>query len=376
MSHTIHHKTAIIDHVGSKAGMDYYTYLLARGMVHNGIAPLIISNFTVPDSNIKCYRYFIGHTANKLHKAYNHITAFLRSAFVCRREGCRHVVVHLFSYEPKDVYALRVLKLFNISVTAIVHDVESFARADSQRLQRKIFFDLTDRLIVHNRFSYEAVTAHYGASLAKKMKIVPHGHFHSLDKGTCTRDAARNRLGMEEDMQYLLFFGQIKEVKGLEILLKAMPLLPDNVRLVIAGKPWKNDFEQYQNIISDTAIEQRVVLHIGFVEDEMRNLLFKACDLLILPYKQIFQSGVQLMAMSYKIPVVASNLQPMQEAISHGDTGFLFESESPSDLATQITYALSEPGRLKQVAVNAWERTKEQNDWNTIAREMVFWQKE
>ncbi|HTN16780.1 MAG TPA: glycosyltransferase family 4 protein, partial [Chitinophagaceae bacterium] len=316
-------RIAIIDHVGSKAGMDYYTYMLASGLIQASCTVAVFSNFRREDDSIRFFPYFISHTHSTARKAWNHFAAFFKTALSCRRHGYKEAIVHLFSYTLKDLYALLILNIFGIKITAIVHDVQSFAGDDHPLSQQIIFKYLTSKLIVHNQFSYRVAAASFGDKLTAKMKIIPHGNFHNLATVYPEQKAeARTLLHLDPAITYLLFFGQIKDVKGLDILIKAMANLPQNIHLLIAGKPWKNDFRFYENLIDQSNTGERIQKHIGFIEDRQRDLLFKACDLLILPYKEIFQSGVQLMAMSYKIPIVASNLEPMKELIRHGESGF------------------------------------------------------
>lgn len=362
-------KIAIIDHVGIKAGMDHYSYFLAKGFESNHFRSIIISNFIVPD--IKSYSYFIGHTSSKIKKLVNHLIAFNRAAITCRVKGCKQAVIHLFSYEIKDIYALWILKLWGIKVTAIVHDVENLGHRDVKKYQKKIFFDLTDKLLVHNEFSYNALIANFGSTLSEKLKIVPHGNFNSLGAHKIPKEIAKAHFSMREDKIYLLFFGQIKEVKGLDILIKSMPFLPEQIHLVIAGKPWKNDFHPYEDLINQLGLEQRIIKLIKFVEDQERDLLFSACDLLILPYKKIFQSGVMLMAMGFKIPIIASDLLPMKEMITDEKTGYLFASENERSLSDVIIKAIANKENLSQVTDNAWIRAEEQCNWSEIANKII-----
>lgn len=366
-------KIAIIDHVGQKAGMDYYTFLLAKGIIENGVPAIIISNFTVKENRIKCYPYFIGHTSSRVKKLWNHIIAFIKAARTCRRNGYKRAIVHLFSYEIKDVYALLILKLWRIKVIAIVHDVESLAQSGTSGLQGKIFGNLTEKLVVHNQFSYDTLLKKYGLLVSSKTKVIPHGNFHSLYVESISRQSARNHFSMQENIHYLLFFGQIKEVKGLEILLKAMPMLPENIHLLIAGKPWKNDFSQYESLIHQLGITHRVHTYIGFIEDSDRDLFMKACDLIILPYKQIFQSGVMLMAISYQIPIIASDLLPMKELISDNKTGFLFAAGNEVSLQQTIIHALKNPTLLQKIVQQAYKETERNNNWDKIALSFLCW---
>lgn len=359
---------AIIDHVGAKAGMDYYSGLLAQGLVNNGARCMVISNFVPQDARVEYRRYFAHHLGSTLRKGSNFFTAFFRAAWRCRAAHYPEAIVHLFSYELKDVYALRMLKAAGIRVTVIVHDVESFAGDTSQRRSRYMLQHLAQRIVVHNRFSLEQLLQVHGQDLLGKTKIIPHGNYHALPAAHPDKAAARRELGLGPDAFYLLFFGQIKEVKGLDLLLDAMTRLPERIRLVIAGKPWKSDFTRYEAQIQEAGTGPRITQMVRFIEDRERELLFRACDLLVIPYRQIFQSGVLLMGMSYRIPIVASDLPANRELLRDGENGWLFPDGDAEALATKILEAAGRPAQLARVAEQAWRDSDAQHNWDLIAR--------
>lgn len=364
---------AIIDHVGTKAGIDEYTGQLAAGLVHNGIACMVVSNFTVGVPGVKSYRYFAHHLNSSVQKGINFVVGFFRAAWRCRASGYRDVIVHLFSYSLKDVYALLLMKLFGLRTTVVVHDVENFAKPGTSRWSRFMLHGLSARIVVHNRFSLEQMLALNGRDLESKTKIIPHGNFHTLPSPEPDRAAARKMLGLEDGRFYLLFFGQIKTVKGLDILLDALKELPEQGHLVIAGKPWKDDFSRYEEQMLRLGIGDRIVQMVRFIENDERDRLFKACDLLVLPYRQIFQSGVQLMGMSYKIPVVASDLAPNRELITHGHNGWLFASGDAADLAAVIKDIIAQPQQMPIVAQQAWNDCVTERNWDLIAHSYANW---
>ncbi len=357
---------AIIDHVGCKAGMDYYSNALARSLHNNGVNCLIFSNFRDNNSNTHFFKFFIGHTSNRFKKIVNHFFAVVFSVFTCRFKGCKNTIVHIFSYEAKDLFLLYALKLAGINVIAIIHDVEDLA-SNEQKQRKKRILDYCDRLVAQNFFSAKHITD-IDERLQQKLVVIPHGNFHSLFSDRISKTEAREQLQLSKKNKYLLFFGQIKTVKGLDILLKALKQTDENVNLIIAGKPWKDDFDVYEKLIKELQIDSRTVKKIRFIEDGERNLLFQAADILVLPYKKIFQSGVLLMAMSAGIPVIASDLEAMQEMIVDNETGFLFKTEDACSLAQKINLALQEEALLKRVSVNAWAQTNINNDWNNIAQ--------
>ena len=76
---------------------------------------------------------------------------------------------------------------------------------------------------------------------------------------------------------------------------------------------------------------------------------FAAADIAALPYREIYQSGALLMAMSHGVPVIVSDLEAMKETVVDGETGFLFESESVASLAASLATALGDPAHLAAI---------------------------
>jgi glycosyltransferase involved in cell wall biosynthesis len=183
---------------------------------------------------------------------------------------------------------------------------------------------------------------------------------------------SREKLSIPENKKVLLFFGMIKKVKGLEVLLKAMTEVkkkhPD-ILLVIAGKIWENDFTLYQEIINENNLQDFCLLHTKFIPQEDVAHYYCASDLVVLPYKKIYQSGVLMMTLSYEKPALASNLPPLKEVINDNVNGFLFESETPASLSEKINNILSDENLLEQVRKNGAELVKTKYCWNEIGRQ-------
>ena len=173
-------------------------------------------------------------------------------------------------------------------------------------------------------------------------------------------------MGLDDEQTIALFFGQIKTVKGLDILLNAFPSDVSDLTLVIAGKPWKNDFSDYEKIIKERGLSSQVKLIIKYISEEERDTLYNAADFIVLPYRQIFQSGVLLMAMSYGLPVIASDLKANKEVIDD-DQGLLFQTENPIDLKEKIMTLYNNPDLSERLSKTALNTIKTSYSWNTIA---------
>ena len=176
---------------------------------------------------------------------------------------------------------------------------------------------------------------------ANRVTVIPFGINNSVPDTRLTPSEARRRLGIRDDEKAILFFGNITPYKGLEYLTTAFRQIlsqRDNYRLIIAG--WPKNCESYWAAIQETLREGvqsgRVLLRAEYIPDEETELYFKAADVLVLPYRFIFQSGVLFLGYSFGLPIVAADVGTLKDEIIEGKTGFVFRPEDSVDLASAI----------------------------------------
>ena len=361
---------SIFDHVGNKAGMNYYSGSLAKGFVSQKHNCTVYSNFIGIDADKINYRaYYKGHSqSNVLVKFFKFISATIRSSFDARKEKSDLVIIHLFSANIITLLLATIPKLFGLKIAIISHDISSFINNDSSFIQNLIYNYFSDYIIVHNQFSYNELLQHVTLKNPDKVTIIKHGGYLDHINFNADKDAIRKSLELEVNGKYMLFFGQIKDVKGLDILIKAMATVPKDIKLIIAGKPWKSDFNKYDLLIKKYKLEDRIIKIIRFIEDDEREKLFFAADVNILPYRTIYQSGVLLMAMSHGLPVIASNLPANEEIIDDGVNGMLFESENSEALGKQITTFFQNDSLFISLSKKALQTIEAEYGWNKIAQ--------
>ena len=172
--------------------------------------------------------------------------------------------------------------------------------------------------------------------------VVPFGINNATRDTDLTPSEAKRRLSIGGQERTVLFFGRIKPYKGLEYLLSAFQeILAKNpsYRLIIAGEPMKG-YEEYCKEIrlttNGSSIRDRIVRRFEFIPDEQVELYFKAADALVLPYKDISQSGVLFLAYRFGTPVIAANVGSFREDIVEGRTGFLYRPGHTADLTRVI----------------------------------------
>lgn len=152
---------------------------------------------------------------------------------------------------------------------------------------------------------------------------------------------ARARLGLDPHHRLLLLFGQIAPYKGVIDLVRALPAIRRRagaVRVVIAGKVKRGHEDYWAEVRAaiDELGDDSVIVHNRFIPDEDVEKYFMAADAVVLPYRDIYQSGVPFLAYSFGLPVIATRVGALPEAVQEGFSGCLAEPGSVDSLADAV----------------------------------------
>lgn len=242
-------------------------------------------------------------------------------------------------------------KLLGKKIVLTAHNVNAGSRdsCDSvlNRITLKSQYFLSDAIFVHTRKSQSELLSQFGVP-KNRVCVIPFGINNTLPTTRLSAAEAKNQIGVSAQNKTLLFFGQIAPYKGLEYLVDAFGELlkeDDTYRLIIAGNPkWRGDYwESLHSLCNQSQFGSRIIARIEYVPDAEAEIYFKAADALVLPYTDIFQSGVLFLGYSFGLPVLAADVGSLKEEIVEGETGFVFKAKDSSDLAKAIRrYFLSE----------------------------------
>ena len=153
---------------------------------------------------------------------------------------------------------------------------------------------------------------------------------------------AKKKIGLENNIRYLLFFGLIREYKGLDILLKSMiEIIKKNsdVKLLIVGENYE-PLKKYHDLVYKYKLEKSVSFINKFVNQDEIKYWFCSSELVILPYKNASQSGIASLAIQFEIPIVSSDVGGLSEFIIDDKDGFLSKPDS-KELSNKILIALN-----------------------------------
>lgn len=162
----------------------------------------------------------------------------------------------------------------------------------------------------------------------KPIALNPHPLYDNFGEAV-DKCVAKKHIKLDENYKYILFFGFIRDYKGLDILLKAMPIICEthkDVRLIIAGE-YYCDAEPYKKLISDLNLQEKIIERTDFIPNEEVRYYFCAADLIVQPYKDATQSGVTQIAYHFNKPMVVTNVGGLPEMVPHLKTGYVAAPE-------------------------------------------------
>ena len=167
----------------------------------------------------------------------------------------------------------------------------------------------------------------------------PHPMFENFGKAV-EREQACQSIGIDPAYDYTLFFGLIRDYKGLDLLLGAWARwMPDNRKLLIAGEFYTAP-ERYLELIEQLGLKDKVVLHDRFIKDEDVKYYFSVSDMLVLPYRTATQSGVTQIAYNFSLPMIVTRVGGLPEIVPDGKVGIVCEP-TPESIAEALNKAYS-----------------------------------
>jgi glycosyltransferase involved in cell wall biosynthesis len=182
------------------------------------------------------------------------------------------------------------------------------------------------------------------------------------------KEEARKRLNLPEHAKILLFFGFIREYKGLKNLIESMQFMPNNVHLVIAGEIY-GSFDEYASMIQEFHLSDRVHLHVRYIPDAETPLFFCAADTCVLPYKTATQSGIIAIAHHFETPVIATPVGGLPEAVQFGKAGMVLKSAMPDDIARGVRDFFEH--EMASAFISGVQQLKKEQSWTALAEDII-----
>jgi len=195
-----------------------------------------------------------------------------------------------------------------------------------------------------------------------KYTVAPHPLYEMFGE-PIDKEEARRALSISSK-RVILFFGYVREYKGLMVLLRAMASLED-VMLLVVGEFYDEEMK-YRRLIDNLQIGDRVRITNEYVPNDLLPRYFSAADAVVLPYLSATQSGIVQIAYNFGKPVIASRIGGLAEVVVDEETGFLVAPNDPDALAGAIKRFYSgecEPSFVKNISI-----VRQQYSWTRMVQ--------
>ena len=255
----------------------------------------------------------------------------------------------------------RYLRRRGIKVVSLVDNIIPHDKKPGDKPFAKYFVGSVDAFLAMSQSVCEELK---GFDRTKPVAFAPHPLYdHYGIKETKAEAAAA--LGLDPDKDYYLFFGLIRDYKGLDLLLEAMAtvtLKDHKAELIVAGEFYSNE-EKHRDLERSLGLEGRIHWFPEFIPDEKVRHYFCVADLIVQPYKTATQSGITQIAYHFEKPMVVTRVGGLAEIVPDGECGYVVEPQ-PEAIATAVAgYFSQHPDFTEGIRAKksefSWERLTE-----------------
>lgn len=325
-----------------KGGISHYTSLMYRALCKRYDVTMVSYSFQYPkflykkeqrdysnDSfKIDETKYLI-HTANPFN--------WLRTAKKISAMKPKMVIIQWWHPYFAPCYYVLCKCLKNTKVLFVCHNVFPHERFPMDRALTKAVLRQGDCYIVQSKMDAEDLQTIIENPVFKQ---AVHPTYNAFKIEDMSKEEARNRLGIHMDEKVLLFFGFVREYKGLKYLIQAMSSLIKcviGIKLLIVGDfSSKESKKQYEDMILQSGSKEYFVIYDGYIPDKEVEKFFAASDLVVLPYVSATQSGIVQIAYGFEKPVVVTNVGGLPDVVNNGKTGYIVESENADAIENAV----------------------------------------
>lgn len=227
-------------------------------------------------------------------------------------------------------------------IVITIHDVIPFNCRPFEMKALDRIYSYADYLLLHSDYAEKMFIENY--KTRRNTAIITQGFCSKANYKRVEKQTARNYFNIPKDSTVILYYGTIRQSKGLDILLKAFykAFQKNNKVFLLAGGAFQKVNEsEYRELTEKCVTKQNSRVSYGFVPSQEEALYFSAADIICLPYRKITQSGVAQNALMYELPIIATDIGAMNEVVRPGFNGELFPVDNTAQL-TDIIVKLAE----------------------------------
>lgn len=231
-------------------------------------------------------------------------------------------------------------------VVSILDNVTPHERRPGDRLLSKYFCSSVDGFIAMS----ESVLGDLGRLDRRRPRML---HAHPLYDNFGTpvdRDEACAHLGLDTDKRYLLFFGLIRDYKGLDLLIEALEdkelRKRRDFRVIVAGEFYA-DPDKYLSLARDNAVDDKIIWRTEFIPDSEVKYYFSVAEMVVQPYKTATQSGVTQIAYQFDRPMLVTSVGGLPEMVPAGRAGYVVAPQA-EEVAEALVAQLEHPADFSE----------------------------
>ena len=299
------------------------------------------------------------------------ITSYNPLTYISARKQLRKVNSDVFIanywmpfFAPMYVYMSKSFGK-NVFKVALIHNLTPHEPRFFDGYLNRLFIKQFDAFVVLSEKVKQDVLSYRSNA---NCLVLPHPKYKQFGE-VQEKAKARALFSISENSKVLLFFGLIRDYKGLDVLLASMKHLDESFILLIAGEVY-GDKNKYLKQIAQIS-EGRILFHDRFISDDEVSNYFSAEDCCVLPYKAGTQSGIQAIAASFNLPVLVSTNGGLHEQINEGQNGFILDHLNEEAVANKIENVFS-GGKLQIVEEFLLRQNDAQKDeWSEFADQFL-----
>lgn len=183
------------------------------------------------------------------------------------------------------------------------------------------------------------------------------------------KEEARKHLGLPQNKKIILFFGFIRQYKGLDLLLQAMALpsiKQSGIKLLVAGEFYE-DRKTYDDLVTQNNLSDQLILKTDFIPDSEVKYYLSAADFVIQPYRNATQSGVTPLAYHFEKPMLVTNVGGLPDLVPANKVGLIAEP-NPDSIGSNILklYELGENHFLPHL-----REEKKKYSWHNLTSSII-----
>jgi D-inositol-3-phosphate glycosyltransferase len=370
MSNKPKQKILVYEAVGAEGGMGFFNDQYCSGLQKNGFDVYYFGGKVecTEKQSYRSFEHLSGLFTKKGHlrKILILFHAVLKLTQVIISQRIRMANFHIFHIGPLEFFLSILLKILGVKLIITLHDVESIGTQKDNVKLKRLVYSMVSRIVVLSNYSKKILESK--ENIKGGISVINHGNYLDYSR---IRDGEGKAIWHNDSNLKILFLGKIKKVKRLDLLISALGKMNKkglkNYSLIIAGKPHDVSESEVHSYIMDAGLEAHVDLKLRYISDSEMLEIIESSDFAVLPYEEIFQSGVLLLCMSKLLPVITSDIEGFLEVIEPEKNGIVFRSGNENDLENKIEMMINNRELRESVANQAYKTCQGKYDWGRIS---------